>query len=133
MRLELQENPREWRRFTLTSAGAVALLGLLLWWRRLLPGGGLQMLAGVLLWVSLLAWVRPRWLRGFYRVGMTASYRLGWFMGQVWLTLFFLGLLTPLGLALRLLGKDLLRLRRNPRATTYWTPARAPGPLDRMF
>ena len=49
------------------------------------------------------------------------------------LTLFFFLVLTPLGLALRLAGKDLLALKKDARATTYWHPAKKPGDLERMF
>jgi uncharacterized membrane protein len=41
--------------------------------------------------------------------------------------LFFL-VVTPMGVALRLTGKDLLRLRRDAAATTYWIDRDPPGP-----
>jgi hypothetical protein len=34
--------------------------------------------------------------------------------------LIFVTVIVPMGLVLRLFGKDLLRLRRDPSATTYW-------------
>jgi len=34
----------------------------------------------------------------------------------------YYAVLTPLGCALRLLGFDLLLLRKNPGAKTYWIP-----------
>ena len=40
---------------------------------------------------------------------------------------FFL-LLTPAAVALRALGKDPLRLKRDPRAASYWLPRNPPGP-----
>jgi hypothetical protein len=41
---------------------------------------------------------------------------------------FYLGL-TPFGWVLRRMGKDFLRLRRDPEAPTYWLPRKPPGPL----
>ncbi len=41
--------------------------------------------------------------------------------------LFFL-VITPLGLLMRLAGKDLLRLRRDVNASTYWIERHPPGP-----
>jgi hypothetical protein len=48
--------------------------------------------------------------------------------------LFFFGfILTPVGLALRLAGKDALQLRPPRGAATFWQPAKDYGPLDRLF
>jgi len=41
--------------------------------------------------------------------------------------MFFL-VITPMGLLMRATGKDLLRLRRDPAATSYWIERRPPGP-----
>lgn len=41
--------------------------------------------------------------------------------------MFFL-LITPMGLVLRLLGKDPMRLRRDPAAASYWIVREPPGP-----
>jgi hypothetical protein len=40
----------------------------------------------------------------------------------------FYGAVTPLAWALRLFGHDPLRLRFEPRATSYWLERRPPGP-----
>jgi len=41
--------------------------------------------------------------------------------------LFFVAI-TPMALVLRLLGKDLLRLKRDPAAASYWIVRTPPGP-----
>ena len=41
--------------------------------------------------------------------------------------MFFL-VVTPTGLLMRLFGKDPLRLKREPAATTYWISREPPGP-----
>ena len=50
--------------------------------------------------------------------------------------LFFV-VITPAALLLRLAGKDLLRLKRDPQATSYWVHRTPPGPepqsLKNMF
>ena len=133
MKLKLKENPNEWRKFAAVMAGALAVLAWLLQARGILPrewlvGGWAVLAAAVVL--SLLA---PRWFRGFYRVGMTVSFHIGQVMGKVLLTLFFLLVLTPLGLLLRLFGQDLLKLKRNRTATTYWQPTKTNREFDRLF
>lgn len=52
---------------------------------------------------------------------VTLTWPLGWLTSQVLLRLMFYGILTPLGLAFRLLGRDPLRLRR-PETASYWQP-----------
>jgi hypothetical protein len=50
--------------------------------------------------------------------------------------MFFL-VIMPIGLVMRLFGKDFLRLRLEPEAQTYWIKRDPPGPektsLDRQF
>ncbi len=40
----------------------------------------------------------------------------------------YFAVLTPTGLLLRLAGKDLLALKRDPAAASYWIPRTPPGP-----
>jgi hypothetical protein len=133
MRLKLKEDPREWRKFALVFALAGAVLVGLCWRAGWLADTGLQ--AGMALLAAALTAgsLRPRWVRPVYRGAMTASFHVGQVMGRVLLVLLFFALVTPLGWLLRLLGKDLLHLRRAPQRATYWEPARPEGTLDRLF
>jgi hypothetical protein len=47
-------------------------------------------------------------------------------VSRVIVTVFYHGLLTPMGLIMRTFGEDHLRLRRRP-AVTYWVEIKAPG------
>ena len=42
--------------------------------------------------------------------------------------LMFFAMITPLGLLMRALGKDLLRLKRDKQAASYWIERHPPGP-----
>jgi hypothetical protein len=53
--------------------------------------------------------------------------------GYAVLALLFFVVVTPLGLILRLLGKDPLRLRRPTGAESYWTKVRQESSLERLF
>ena len=44
------------------------------------------------------------------------------------LALIFLVTIVPIGLLLRAFGKDMLRLRIDPKAESYWIPRDPPGP-----
>jgi len=132
MKLKLKENPKEWLKFTAVMAVLAVLVSALLYRRKVL---GIETLSGIAI-IAVLALcvcaIRPRWFRGFYRAGMTMSFRVGQMLGWLWLTLLFLLVLTPLGLLLRAFGKDLLEMKRR-KTDTYWRPARPPGGFDRQF
>ena len=49
------------------------------------------------------------------------------------LAFIFYVVLTPMGLLMRLLGKDLLRLQRDAKAETYWIERDPPGPAPDSF
>jgi len=133
LKLTLKEEPKEWVKFAAVMAATAGLVAWLLQRRGVF---GQETLSGILVSLTvavLLGALRPRWLRGFYRRGMTVTWHLGQLLGRVWLTVFFLVVLTPLGLLLRGLGKDLLQLKRPRGVSSYWHTARPPGPFDRQF
>ena len=132
MSLKLKEDPKEWLKFTTALGVAVGALTVLLWTRQILSQ---TVLTCVLLLASatlLICWVRPKWFRPVYRVGMTVSFHIGQVIGRILLAIFFCLVLTPMGLLLRLWGKDLLVLRRKT-ATTYWHSSRTSDRFDRQF
>jgi hypothetical protein len=133
MRLKLREDPREWQKFVLGAVVGLAAVGGVLRWRAIVPGRWLVLWLAALGVALLAVLLRPARFRGFYRAGATAGYHVGQFMGQILLVLFFFLVLTPLGLALRLAGKDLLRLKRDRSASSYWQPAPRESQLDKMF
>ena len=45
---------------------------------------------------------------------------LGWFMTKVILSLLFYLIITPIGLFLRIIGKDLLNLEEKKQQKSYW-------------
>lgn len=49
------------------------------------------------------------------------------------LTITFIFAITPLGLLLRLMGKDLLSLKLDKNAATYWVPVPADAPGTRPY
>ena len=131
--LRLSEKPVEWIKFTGVIGLAVnGVLGLL-WWKNLLPGVVCLTSLGLAIAAVIAAVVRPRAFRGFYRGGMSVSFQIGQVIGKVLLTGFFFLIVTPMGLLLRLLGKDLLQLRKAPEKTSYWQNAKDNRNFERMF
>ena len=133
MSLKLKEDPQEWMKFTAAMAVAVGALTVLLWKRQIVSQTFLtftMLLASAALSICL---VRPKWFRSVYRVGMTISFHAGQVIGKILLVIFFWLVLTPMGLLLRLWGKDLLTLRRRTTSSTYWRSARISDQFDRQF
>jgi hypothetical protein len=133
MRLELKDNPREWQKFILAGVVVLTGVGAVLWRRGAISFTFFAAVTIVLSAALVLGWLRPRWIRPLYRGAMTASFYVGQIMGRVLLTIVFVVVLTPLALMLRLFGKDLLRLKRDTSAQTYWRPGKIGDDFDRQF
>lgn len=131
--LKLKEKPIEWIKFTAVMGLFVNIILWLVWWRDGLPIGVVITTGLLAILAVITASIRPRWFRGFYRGGMTVSFQIGQIIGKILLTLFFFLFVTPLGLVLRLSGKDLLLLKKKPDDQTYWHPVKSNREFDRMF
>ena len=131
---QLKTTDRDLRKFGLLVGGVFAALGLLFLWRHkafypyfLWPGAVLVLFGAIL----------PRALKWVYLAWMSVAFVLGFVMAHVILTLLFLLVITPMGLAARLTGKDFLNLKLDRTAKTYWLPreqkAKAPADYERQF
>lgn len=54
--------------------------------------------------------------------------RVQQFLSRALLGVVFLLVVTPIGVLMRALGKDFLRLKPEPHARTYWIERDPPGP-----
>jgi hypothetical protein len=133
MKPPLKEEPKEWRKAAWMSALGLALGSSLLRWRRVMPVAAWGLILCMLAALAVAAALRPRWFRGFYRFSATLGFALGQTAGYVVLALLFFIVVTPLGLVLRMLGQDPLRLRRPVGAKSYWNEIRRSSSLDRLF
>lgn len=133
MRIRYKEDPGAWRKSTLLSALALAVLSCLLRWRHALTAGAWAGTLGVLVGVALTVCARPQWFRGYYRFSTWAGFWSSQGVARVALALLFVFVIVPAGIILRLLGKDALQLKRLGTAESYWKPAKQGGSLDRLF
>jgi hypothetical protein len=62
----------------------------------------------------------PSALRRFFLLWMSLAAVMGWFMTRLILLTAFAFLMTPIGLLLRLMGKDLLNEKLDRAGATYW-------------
>lgn len=76
--------------------------------------------------------VRPL-RRAIYLAWTYTVYPLGWTVSHLTLSVIYYAVLTPVGLLLRLCGRDPLARAYDPRATTYWTEHRPADRAARYF
>lgn len=69
---------------------------------------------------ALLIWLQPELGRKLYVGWMVAVTPAGWAVSSLVLVLIYYVVFTPIGLILRLAGRDPLRRRFDPRAQSYW-------------
>lgn len=76
----------------------------------------------------VVALTKPVWLAVLNRAWMKFGLLLGKIVSPLALGVLYYAVLTPLGLIIRLAGKDSLRLKFEPEAKTYWIGRTPPGP-----
>lgn len=109
------------RSFGLTLAGAFAVLGATSLWRGLERGAWELGLAIGFLTVAGFA---PAILAPLNRVWGWIGRGLNRVVSPLLIIVLFYGVVTPIGLAMRAVGKDTLRLRRDPQSPSYWIDCR---------
>ena len=110
--------PRRIRDFVIVMVLALSIASLLGLRRHTTLGWILPASCGVLL--ILLALVRPSAVQPIEAAWAGIGRLLGRITTPILLAAVFVLVVVPLGLLLRLLGKDILRLRRDFKAPTYW-------------
>ena len=129
----LKDAPEEWRKSALMTTLGLVMMSSVLRWRHIVANDIWLIalaLAGVM---AICAVWRPRWFRGYHRILTRFGSAVNQVIGRTVLLFFFGFILTPVGLALRLAGKDDLQLRPPRGVATFWQPAKDYGPLDRLF
>lgn len=81
--------------------------------------------AAVLLTITLAA---PQLLAPFNRAWTKLGLLMHAVVNPLVMGFMFFAVITPIGLLMRALGKDLLRLKRDRHAASYWIERRPPGP-----
>jgi hypothetical protein len=113
------------RTFGLVMAAALAAVTALNAWHsgRVWPWTG-----GVAALLVAAAVLRPSLLHPLNLMWLKFGLLLHKVVNPVVMALLFYGTVLPTGLIMRWLGKDLLRLKREPGAESYWIVRKPPGP-----
>lgn len=118
------------RSFGMVMAAALATLAGLNVWQN---GAWWPWLAAAAALFLACALVRPVVLRPLNIAWTRFGLLLHAVVNPVVMALLFYGTVLPTGLVMRALGRDLLRLRRDPAAESYWIARQPPGPASDTF
>jgi hypothetical protein len=118
------------RSFGLVFAAFFALVGLLPLILGRAPRTWAFGLSGIFLLAALLF---PSVLAPLNRLWMKFGLLLHRIVSPIALGIMFFLVITPMGWLMRALGKDLLRLRIDPDASSYWIERNPPGPAPETF
>ncbi len=113
------------RSFGFVFATALALLALLNWWH---DGHSWPWTGGIAVLFVATAALYPSILHPFNRAWLKFGLLLQKVVNPLIMGLLFYGTVLPTGLIMRAMGKDLLRLKFQPEAISYWIVRQPPGP-----
>ena len=105
------------RNFGITLGIILLLISGFLFWKE---KESYQIFSGIGITLTLIAIAIPSVLKPVYWMWMIFGIILGWFMTRVILSLLFYIIITPIGLTLRLFGKQFLELRWDKSKESYW-------------
>ena len=94
---------------------------------------GSSAVAGMAVGSWVWGWVADRLGRRLVFAATVLTFPLGWVTSRLLLAALYFGVFTPLGLVLRVLGRDALRLRACPKQASYWAEKPAPPDVSRYF
>jgi hypothetical protein len=139
--INLRPDVRTLRQFGFIAVVGFAFLAVIAWTEVLVfsfgLGGARPYVAGGFAAVGvislLFSLVYPRANLGLY-LGLTViAYPIGFVLSYVIMGTLFFVVITPTGLAMRLLGRDPMERRMLPEAESYWVKARAQRPSESYF
>lgn len=113
------------RSFGIVVAVALGLFALLNWWH---GGKAWPWLAAIALVFSTAGIFCPAALRPLNWLWFRFGLLLHSVVSPIVMGLLFYAAVWPTGVIMRTLGKDLLRLKREPQCSSYWIARQPPGP-----
>ena len=124
---------KELRHFGLIVGGIFGVIG---FWPMVFRGQGPRLWAlAIAVALVIPAVVLPRSLTRVHRVWMAVGETLGWINTSILLSVVFYGIVTPMGIIMRCLGRDPMHRRFDPGAATYRVlkPVRPGAHMTRQF
>ncbi|MFH1791101.1 MAG: SxtJ family membrane protein [Candidatus Omnitrophota bacterium] len=114
---KIKSGKKELREFGLTVGLILAILGGIALWRGK-PIGPYLLVPGILLAAAGI--FMPHILKPLQKIWMGLAIVIGFFVSRIILSILFFLVMTPIGVMLRLCGKDILDQRMEREKDSYW-------------
>ena len=131
--MKQQDEKKQLRHFGLIVGGIFGVIGV---WPIVFRGEGPRLWAlAVAVALAVPAVVLPRSLARVHRFWMALGETLGWINTRILLSVVFYGIVTPMAIVMRVLGRDPMRRRFEPGVETYRVlkPSRPGSHMTRQF
>ena len=115
------------RSFAITLFFAMAIIGAFFWGRK---GGTTFILWGVAFTMLIVGVFWPKRLAPIYKAWMILALILSFISNHIILTMMYYFVFTPIGVLMRICGKDILQRKYHEAAKSYWIK-REKGESDR--
>ena len=121
--IEINRNPtdRQLRQFAVLWMVFIGLIGGTMVANRGWPTAATLFWAAAVL-AALPGLFLPRAAKPLHLALSYATFPIGWVVSHILLAIVYYGVFTPIGLAMRLVGRDPLRRRFDRNCPTYWIP-----------
>lgn len=133
---KLKQDKSSIRKFGLTMAIALSIIGAIIFFKGSQPENAywFWLIAGLFLIIGLLM---PAALRPIHKMWMGLAFVLGWFVSRLILSILYYLVITPISLVLKMSSKDLLQLKIDKNASSYWikrqSEERGPEKYEKLF
>jgi hypothetical protein len=124
---------KELRNFGIIALIASIVLSLLLFWLKNLDIKWLIAICCIGFTIFLCSIISDKLTRIIYLGLMLVTLPVGWIVSFILLASFYFLLLTPLGLIFRLIGRDTLHRKFDPKAESCWLKWHPPNTTERYF
>jgi hypothetical protein len=133
--VEFKRNPtvKELRNFGTAALVMLTLLAAAWHWAGSLPGRWTAALGAAGLVIFVVSRISVRRVKPVYLALMGITWPIGWTVSFVITAVFYYGVLTPIGLVMRLFGRDPLRQDMDRGRKSYWVEHRPAESASRYF
>jgi hypothetical protein len=125
--------PKELRNFGIIALIASIGLSLLLYILKGLEINWIVIIIGIGFLIFLCSLISVKITRTIYVGLMLATLPVGWLVSFILLAMFYYFVLTPIGLAFRLAGRDKLQRKFDSKAGSYWQEHRQADSPEQYF
>jgi polyferredoxin len=120
--LNLNPSKKQLRDFGLVALFMCNVIGLLLLWLGRIPPKGLVAFFLIGLAIYVLSRTSTTLIKPIYLAMLFLTFPIGWVVSYLAMGLFYYGIVTPLAVFFKILGRDPLCRKYDSQANTYWIP-----------